>query len=91
MNEDSENREQLGRMLLNSINGVGPVTLKRLMGKFGSDPWEILNAKQSELMQVQGVGRQTIEAIHQSKSLEWLKREIDKPTQMKADFLFERL
>jgi DNA processing protein len=88
MIEDSENREQLGRILLNSINGVGPVTLKRLMEQFGSDPWEILNAKQSELMQVRGVGKQTIEAIQQSQSSEWLKREVAKLTQMKANFLF---
>ena len=55
MNEDAENRERLGRMLLNSINGIGPVTLKRLMEQFGSDPWDILKAKQSELMQVRGL------------------------------------
>ena len=60
MNEDTENRERLGRMLLNSINGIGPVTLKRLMEQFGSDSWDILKAKQSRTYAGAGVGRQTI-------------------------------
>ena len=70
--------ERDGRMLLNSVPGVGPITLSRLLENFHNDPWEILDANESELKRVRGVGEQASAAICKAQSSGWLDKEKEK-------------
>jgi len=80
--------ERDGRMLLNSVPGVGPITLSRLLENFHNDPWEILTANESELKKVRGVGEQASAAIYKAQSSGWLDKEKEKLEKMGGGFLF---
>jgi DNA processing protein len=55
-----ESREAL--VALNLIEGVGPVRVRRLLERFNDAP-SILSASRSQLLQVQGIGEETAQAI----------------------------
>jgi DNA processing protein len=78
--------ERDGRMLLNSVPGVGPITLSRLLENFHNDPWEILTANESELKKVRGVGEQASAAICKAQSSGWLDKEKEKLEKMGGQF-----
>jgi len=50
--------------VLNGLQSVGPVMLRRLMDYFEGDAVRALAASPSELMQVKGVGEKAAEALH---------------------------
>ena len=79
--------EDEGRMILNGINGVGPVILSRLLERFSNDPWKILQASQSALNGVRGVGSQLAENINCAQSSDWLEKEKVKLGKIGATFI----
>ena len=87
MDQKNTKDERDGRMLLNSVPGVGPITLSRLLENFHNDPWGILNANESELKRVRGVGEQASTAICKAQSSGWLDKEKGKLEKMGAHFL----
>jgi len=87
MSFPTQDPETVGKMLLNSVQGLGPVTLARLMDVFANDPWAILNASPSDLKKVRGVGIQTADSIFRAKSTDWIDRETRKLEKMGAYFL----
>lgn len=50
-------------LILNGLPSVGPVMLRRLMNVFDNDAVSVLAAKQSELMQVKGVGQKAADIL----------------------------
>ncbi|SVE11809.1 uncharacterized protein METZ01_LOCUS464663, partial [marine metagenome] len=42
-------------LVLNGMQGVGPVMLRRLLERFNEDPVSILHSSEAELMRVKGV------------------------------------
>lgn len=50
-------------LVLNGLNRVGPVTLRRLLNAFEQDATAILSAPLSALLQVPGVGRETAQLV----------------------------
>ena len=74
-------------MILNSVRGIGPITLSRLMEKFGDDPWEILSASPHQLSQVKGVGKQLIHSVSQVRASGWLEKEKQKLEKIGGNFL----
>ena len=54
-----------GFMYLNSVNGIGPITLNRLLERFNGDPWKVLSASAQDLASVKGVGNQLVETLQQ--------------------------
>jgi DNA processing protein len=55
-------------LALNMVEHVGPVRVRQLLGHFGDAP-AILSARKAQLLQVQGIGEDTAEAI-----VNWEKR-----------------
>src|SRR4051812_17138218 len=59
--------------ILNMVDHIGPVTVRRLMNQFGS-PETILNAPESELKKTEGVGPKSAKSIASWKdSVPWEK------------------
>ena len=83
----SHSKECDGRMILNAVHGIGPIIHNRLMAKFDNDPWKILRAKESELNQVNGVGKKTIASIKQILESKWIDKEKYKLGKMGARFI----
>ena len=77
-----------GRLLLNAVYGLGPVSLNRLFQKFGNDPWKILSAKKSELQQVKGIRDKVIDSIQKTLSSDWLTKERQKLHKIGARFIY---
>ncbi len=76
-----------GHMFLNSVQGIGPILLNRLFGRFEDDPWKILSSTPSELSNVKGVGKQLAQTIQNAHAHDWLKKEKKKLHQMGGQFL----
>ncbi len=74
-------------MLLNSIPGLGPITLGHLLDSFDQDPWAILQADESKLRQASGVGKSLVVAINQALSSDWLSKEKEKLSKLGGRFL----
>ena len=87
MSQLDKGKERDGRMVLNSVPGVGPVILNRLIERFTRDPWQILSANQAELRQVKGVGNQVVESMQKLLNSGWLKKEKEKMEKMSARFV----
>lgn len=87
MSFPNEKEERDGRMLLNSVPGIGPVLVSRLMERFGDNPWEIISAKRSELKQVLGVGDQIVDSLGSAISSDWLDKEKAKLDHLGAKFV----
>jgi predicted Rossmann fold nucleotide-binding protein DprA/Smf involved in DNA uptake len=87
MTERIKGSEDEGRMILNGINGVGPVILSHLLERFSNDPWKILYASQSALSGVRGVGSRLAENINCAQSSDWLEKEKAKLGKIGATFL----
>lgn len=51
------------RILLNGLNGIGPVTVRRLQDAFAGNLQAALNASVSELMKVKGIGPTVAEIL----------------------------
>ena len=47
---------------LNMVDGVGPIRVRALLDRFG-EPQAILSATRAELMEVEGVGKKSREAL----------------------------
>lgn len=62
---------------LNEIRGIGPITASRLLAVF-STPENIYIADKSQLLEVNGIGVKTVEAIFSCKDLDNAKRILDK-------------
>lgn len=75
-----------GFMYLNSVNGIGPITLNRLLERFQSDPWKVLSASAKDLATVRGVGDQLIQTLQANNAAEWLKKEKEKLSKMGGHF-----
>ncbi|MGA1115528.1 MAG: DNA-processing protein DprA [Opitutales bacterium] len=73
-------------MYLNSVNGIGPITLNRLLERFQSDPWKVLSASAKDLATVRGVGDQLIQTLQANNATEWLKKEKEKLSKMGGHF-----
>jgi DNA processing protein len=85
----SNRDERDGRMLLNSIHGLGPIILSRLLDSFEHCPWKILTSTKSELIKVKGVGEKACEAIINASSSNWLEKEKEKLANLGGRFLFD--
>jgi len=62
-------------LVLNSVSGVGPVLMRRLMDAFG-DPQSILQADREALLQVSGVGEDLAASILHWREKFNLEREL---------------
>ncbi|MGF1452077.1 MAG: DNA-processing protein DprA [Opitutales bacterium] len=51
-------------LVLNGLQRVGPVTLRRLLDAFANDPARVLSAPMHELRRVAGVGHELAQTIH---------------------------
>ena len=76
-----------GFMYLNSVNGIGPITLNRLLERFNGDPWKVLSASAQDLASVKGVGNQLVETLQNNNASEWLKKEKENLFKMGGYFL----
>ena len=76
-----------GFMYLNSVNGIGPITLNRLLERFKGDPWKVLTASAQDLASVKGVGNQLVETLQNNNASEWLKKEKENLFKMGGHFL----
>jgi DNA processing protein len=76
-----------GFMYLNSVNGIGPITLNRLLERFNGDPWKVISATAQDLASVKGVGNQLVETLQGNNASEWLKKEKEKLFKMGGHFL----
>ena len=74
-------------LLLNSLPGLGPVTARRLLERFGDDPREILKAGRSELSSVSGVGEKIIGSIQGEDHEAWLTKEKERLARGAFSFL----
>lgn len=50
-------------MILNALPHIGPITLNRLLERFGGDPVAVLGASPTELSAVKGVGRVIVKTL----------------------------
>lgn len=89
--------EVLHLLALQNIEGVGDITAKKLLNHCGSAE-EIFKAKSSQLAAISGIGKKTIESIHNQKvfkeaekELEFIKKEDIKVLFYKDDEYPERL
>jgi len=87
MTDKLKRSEDEASMVLNGINGVGPIIHRRLMEKFSNDPRKILTASHSDLSKVRGVGFQLAENISCARSSDWLEKEKTKLEKMGASFI----
>jgi len=76
-----------GFMYLNSVNGIGPITLNRLLERFQGDAWKVLTASAQDLAGVKGVGNQLVETLQNNNASEWLKKEKENLFNMVGHFL----
>lgn len=69
-------------LILNALPNVGPIALKNLTKRFGSDPHAIFTASKRDLMQVEGIGQTLSDII-----LNWEKYfNLEKEIQYLADY-----
>ena len=73
MSDQLDQRHAL--LILNGLPHVGPVLLRRLMDAFSGDAPRILAASESELMEVQGVGKVAAQALRGWKARFDLQKE----------------
>lgn len=74
-------------LLLNGLPHIGPVSVRRLLDRFGDDPRDIFRASRGELRSVRGVGDKIIDSIHDEGNQDWLAREKKKLESGKVAFL----
>lgn len=77
-------------MVLNDLPNIGPITLNRLLEKFGSDPREILLSDKRRLESVRGVGPETSAALLNWRTHFDLAREEDRLAKAGAAFITTR-
>lgn len=65
---------------LSNLKGIGPVTQKRLLYKFGN-PYAVYNAPESEILSIKGIGQHSAEIIHKGRNLDNSKRILEKVKQ----------
>lgn len=74
-------------LLLNGLPHIGPVSVRRLLDRFGGDPRDIFRASRGELRSVRGVGDKIIDSIRDEGNQDWLAREKKKLESGKVAFL----
>ena len=73
-------------LALNLVPGVGPITFKRLLNRFGS-PKDVFNAPISSLQKVEGINKKTIKNIKDFDLDRHLKQEIILMKRYETDFI----
>ena len=63
-------------LVLNGLQGVGPVMMRALLERFGDDPIAILGASVRELLEVRGVGGKVAESLRGWRDNFPLEREL---------------
>ena len=74
-------------LLLNGLPNLGPVSVRRLLERFGDDPRAIFRASRRELGSVSGVGDKIINSILDEGHEDWLAKEKQKLESRKIAFL----
>jgi DNA processing protein len=74
-------------LLLNGLPNIGPVSVRRLLDRFGDDPRDIFRASRGELGAVRGVGNKIIDSILDERHQDWLTKEKQKLETRKIAFL----
>ncbi len=74
-------------LLLNGLPNLGPVSVRRLLERFGDDPRAIFRASRGELGSVSGVGDKIINSILDEGHEDWLAKEKQKLESRKIAFL----
>ncbi len=74
-------------LLLNGLPNIGPVSVRRLLDRFGDDPRDIFRAHRGELGAVRGVGNKIIDSILDERHQDWLTKEKQKLETRKVAFL----
>ena len=87
MNQELDMRIRDSFMILNASPGIGPVLTSRLMENFHHDPLKILDAADSQLQSVRGVGRQSIDSMRQILKSKWIDKEKQKLQQLGGYFV----
>ena len=87
MNQELDMRIRDSFMILNASPGIGPVLTSRLMENFHHDPLKILDATDSQLQSVRGVGRQSIDSMRQILKSKWIDKEKQKLQQLGGYFV----
>ncbi|RWU04847.1 DNA-processing protein DprA [Pedobacter chitinilyticus] len=64
------------QIALTLIEGVGPLIAKKLLQHFGSAA-QVFNANQKQLLQIDGIGKKTAEAILQTNALALAEKELE--------------
>jgi DNA processing protein len=67
--------EQQAYLVLNSLPGIGPITLNRMLAELGGDPRCVLSAKASLLERIKGVNAKTADAVEHWREHFKLERE----------------
>ena len=62
-------------LILNGMQGVGPVMMRRLLERFNEDPVSVLHSSEAELMSVKGVGKKATSGIQGWRDGNWLELE----------------
>ncbi len=73
--------------VLNSLPGVGPVSMNRLLDRFEGDPVAALNAGKGELIRIKGVTSRVIDSMTRWNSLFDLEREKEKADRLGFSFI----
>jgi DNA processing protein len=80
INEHTEKRHYLYWIALRNVPGIGKLTFKRLMDRFG-DPFRVSRAGKDELLSVEGITPRIVDSIHASLGKDdfsdGVKREFD--------------
>ena len=74
-------------LLLNGLPNLGPVSVRRLLERFGVDPRKIFRASRGELGSVRGVGDKIINSIFDEGHQDWLVKEKKNLESRKVAFL----
>jgi len=74
-------------LLLNGLPNLGPVSVRRLLDRFGDDPRDIFRASRGELGAVRGVGNKIIDSILDERHQDWLTKEKQKLETRQVAFL----
>ncbi len=74
-------------LVLNAMQGVGPVMLRRLLERFNENPVSILHSSEAELMSVKGVGKKATSSIRGWRDGNWLELERDRIAKHGARFI----
>lgn len=64
------------QIALTLIEGVGPLIAKKLLQHFGSAA-QVFNANQKQLLQIDGIGKKTAEAVLQTNALALAEKELE--------------